>query len=115
MLHTNIGGKGWSPQSRSTAFRGENLGGCKLRTLHRAVLLCISRVNFHTFFLLDPFVPPAHEHNHAQLAVFPFFPEMRVQTRALQTLAPLTPSAQSTSPLTPSTGKQRGQEELSFG
>lgn len=44
-----------------------------------------------------------------------FLPEMRVQTRALQILAPLTPSAQSTQPLIPSTEKQRGQEELSFG
>lgn len=40
---------------------------------------------------------------------------MRVQTQALQVPVPLTPSAQSPSPRTPSTGKQHGQEELSFG
>lgn len=40
---------------------------------------------------------------------------MHVQTRVLQVLALLTPLTQSTSPLTPRTGKQHGQEELSFG
>lgn len=65
-------------------------------------------------FLVDSFVPPALEHHHAQLLTFLFLPEMRVQTRALQALAHLTP-AQSTSPPTPSTGKQHGREGLRFG
>ena len=86
-----------TPGSAFAFLRAERLGGCRLRPLSSAVLLSSNpRVNSHAFSRSDSFVPPAHEHHHAQLPVFLFLPEMRVQTRTLQIQAPLSPSAQGT-------------------